>query len=291
MKRIVHGFLVAAVLAPLCGNAYGETMAERKQRIMRKYLRERQEVVQSDMVLPNIAEDERITESEKFKEAKVELSRQQPAARPPMFRPIPIQTRQSWILEDEDPDADPYADPFAMDSGESQNSDKGNWWTQWNNRQERGGGEDPAVGTYDYRRTGSYGAGGQTGYDYSRQQNPNSSYSYGQPARTMYGQEPDSQLGPYGTSSYGSSPSTGMLQLQAPSQNTDPVNPSTSGFTPYKSPYQTRQEQQRQPVAPPQQQQEFSTPTPYQQWKNNNQTWDPTADDAYLNELMQRNRR
>ena len=86
-----------------------------------------------------------------------------------------------------------------------------------------------------------------------------------------------------------------MLEWSTPLFGADDKSSrSATGYTPYRSPYETRQEQRQQPQEPESMQPQepgFSRQTPYQKWKDDNQGWDPTADDAYLNELMQRNRR
>lgn len=299
MKRITHLLLLVAVLVPFCRTACGETMEERKQRIMRKYLRERQTIVQSDMILPEPAEDERITDSEKFKQVKMDISRRQ-ATTPspaPIVRPIPVQARRSWLLEEEDADADPYADPFAMDSGQDREEGEVDWWSEWKSREEAMAADNQleAARTYDYLRDAGYSVGGegQTRYGYTWQQDQSSRYPYGRAPQTSYGQQSDNGLGSFGTTRYGSSPSTGMPQLSTPLQGTDDSSSSRkSGYTPYKSPYQSQRQQQQQQTYPQtQDQQEYTRPTPYQQWKDNKKEWDPTADDAYLDELMQRSRR
>jgi len=52
MKRTVQTVLILTLLAPLCCVAREETMEERKQRIMRKYLRERSSIFQSPKIIP-----------------------------------------------------------------------------------------------------------------------------------------------------------------------------------------------------------------------------------------------
>jgi hypothetical protein len=62
--------------------------------------------------------------------------------------------------------------------------------------------------------------------------------------------------------------------------------PRTGGVVPYRSPYQTPRNQQQQGayVAP---QPEFQKQDPYQKWKEKNPTrFDPTGDDAFIDELM-----
>ncbi|MEA2067874.1 MAG: hypothetical protein U9P12_01625, partial [Verrucomicrobiota bacterium] len=119
MSRAVQ-ILLLAVLLPMVGSAREETLEERKQRITRKYLRERVNVSQSDMVVPgDLPEDERVLDSERFKEPEMDLQRQQPGAMPlppPQRRPLPPKKSDSnWLLDSiEEEETDPYADPFAI---------------------------------------------------------------------------------------------------------------------------------------------------------------------------------
>jgi hypothetical protein len=312
MKRLVYLFIITAFLGPVGGNAEAETMEERKQRIMRKYLRERQTLVQSDLELPQIEEDERISDSEKFNELDVDLGKERrvPPPQVPMAQPVPMQSQQNWLLqEEEDVDADPYADPFALNKGEERSESAVEWWAEWRSRQEEQAAEKQSGAVENFwsgRDSGNYDPGrqpvyGQSGYgqtDYSSRygQDPGEtgrSY-YGSSPRSAYGSQPRVGSGPYGTTRYGSSPSSGMLEWSSPSFGSDEDETrSATGYTPYKSPYETRREQRQQTqqgYAQPEEQ-EFSRPTPYQKWKDDNQGWDPAADDAYLNELMRRNRR
>ena len=315
MKQVPYLLLIMAFLIQAGGDASAETMAERKQRIMRKYLRERQNVVQSDLVIPEIEEDERVTESRKFSQPEIDLRPQRstlPAQAPPMARAVPLQAQQNWLLEEDkdagmddpyaDPYADPYGDPFALDKSEDRKQSAAERWAEWKLRQE----EMAAEKESDAEESSWYGSdrfGGQSGYgqrgygqrdySYGYQRDESSRSFYGSYPRTTEGSQSDTGLGSFGTTRYGSSPSSGMLQWSTPSSGAgdDPAG-SATGYTPYRSPYQTRQEQrQQQSGYPRQEEQDFTWPTPYQKWKNNNQGWDPTADDAYVNELMQRNRR
>ena len=306
MKRMVTGLMVVVLVVTLCGIARAETMAERKQRIMRKYLLERQDVAQSDIVLPQTDEEnQRVADSERFQAAKVDISRKQAMAPAPapMARPIPAPVQQShWFLREDDPDADPYADPFALDTDTPEtDASRSGLRELWQARQEQVAAEREAqqsTAGYGSRYGRTTSDGGLTGYGYSGQQQARGSgYASGQPSQSTYGQPPQSsQLGPYPSGSYGSAPS-GMLQLPGASSGSGAPpagSRSQQGYTPYQSPYQAQQEQRRQQqMYPPQQQPqpEYSKPTPYQQWKKDSQTWDPTADDAYLNDLMRRNRK
>ncbi len=286
MTRLVYILMITAVAASFCLDAAGETMDERKQRIMRKYLRERQDIIQSDIALPVAgAEDLQVLDSEKFRQKNVDLSREQGVTPPaPIVQPIPVQVRKNWMFPDDASEFDPNADPFAMDTGEDLQDDRRDWLTEWRERQQERATQrvtEPAT-TYDYTSGRSTYSSSDSRYGYSGQQDRPAGYSsYG--ATTRPG-------GNYGYRSYGESPS-GMLKL--PDTPVSPYNTqrsSTPGYTPYGSSYETRQEQRRLQRVQPPKQEEFSRPTPYQQWKSDNKDWDPTADDTYLDDLMRRNR-
>ena len=94
---------------------------------------------------------------------------------------------------------------------------------------------------------------------------------------------------------YRSSPSTGLLQPSLPSP-TDTQGWSSqnqaAGYTPYRSPYQIQDDQQRRSgrnLKP--EQTPYMRPNNYQKWKDNNKAWDPTSDNSYLDELMRDQRR
>ncbi len=301
MKRIIQKLLIFAVVAAFCGTAQGETMAERKQRIMRKYLRERQTVVQTGLIPETTGENEQVLESEKYQQqAKMDISRNERTSPPlrPVVRPIPVQARrQNWMLEDENKDFDPNADPFALDAGDGVQEEKKNWWTQWQERQEMYGSDRQSANAsenYGDRRDNAYTRRSIDGYRGSEYQR-SSRNDYGSTFTTRNGSNPStsSTLGPYSTSSYGTSPSSGMLTLPPPSRSTETGSQTTDdGYTPYKSPFlQDQQDRRSMQATPPTQQQEFTRPSPYKQWKDNNKAWDPTADDAYVDELMRHNRR
>jgi hypothetical protein len=118
MTKAIQILLLAAFLFPMFGSAQEETLEERKKRVTRKYLRERMNVSQSEMVVPeDLTEDVRVLDSEKFKEATVDLQRQAATTPPPPpmpRRPMPEQADSNWLLNDIDnKEVDLYADPFA----------------------------------------------------------------------------------------------------------------------------------------------------------------------------------
>jgi hypothetical protein len=67
----------------------------------------------------------------------------------------------------------------------------------------------------------------------------------------------------------------------------------TPAYKPYTNPYDTRRGQQQTPDGGQrtQQQRQYYKPDAYQQWKERSKAWDPTKDDAYLDDLMRQNRR
>lgn len=298
MKRIGQILLVSVVTASFCWNAGGETMAERKQRIMRKYMREQQPLVQSDMVVPAATEDARVVGSEKYRDMDVDLSRNKQSAAPPVpaARPIPAQVQKNLTATESSKDFDPEADPFALDSQEDTTKDsKSSWLDDWRKRRSEMEAQRAAnaSGTYDSTSGRGSSSGQPSSYGYAGQQDRTQGYtSYGSTPQSGYSRSTSSgRVGPYGSWSYGSSPS-GMLKLPSSTRGTDDSSRSvpSSSYTPYRSPYATQQEDRRQQKTQQSQQEDFVRPAPYQQWKDSNKSWDPTADDAYLDELMRRNR-
>ncbi|MBN2164554.1 MAG: hypothetical protein JXR25_12900 [Pontiellaceae bacterium] len=286
MKRVVQGLLVVAVVLPVC-SVHAETMAERKQRIMRKYLRERQNVTQSGVMLPTIdAENERIAASEIYKSNTDMNSQGSPTALMPVnVRPVRIQnnSKSAWYQESDDLE-DPYADPFARGTAtdEKKESSADRWATWKKMREDRAARNDS--GNSGYATTVNPYAAQAEGYT-------SSGNRYGQ--STDSGQTEPGRIGPYGTTDYTSAP-TGLLQLPTSTVGESTIPSTTQGYTPYQSPYQNQRRSSTIPDAQQQQSQqnEYERTSPYQQWKkNNNQSWDPTADDAYVNELMKNRRR
>ncbi|HSR88004.1 MAG TPA: hypothetical protein VLL07_03540, partial [Pontiella sp.] len=65
-----------------------------------------------------------------------------------------------------------------------------------------------------------------------------------------------------------------------------------AGYAPYTSPYQIQYDQQRRSGGNLQPQQTpYMRPNNYDRWKDNNKTWDPSAGNSYLDELMRDQRR
>jgi hypothetical protein len=88
---------------------------------------------------------------------------------------------------------------------------------------------------------------------------------------------------------YDTAPSTGWPQSSLPSsadrQSWSSQN-QTPAYTPYRSPYQTDDEQRRYGDNFQTQQPQYSRPDNYQKWKDSNKTWDPSSGNTYLDELM-----
>ena len=316
MKRSVQILLLFACLVPLCVNAREETMEERKRRITRKYLRERMDITYSEEVVPGAsAEDEDVLASEKFKEAQVDLERQEPgAAMPPPVRPppAPLVESQHWLLSEESETDDPYADPFAPK--ESKEEAKKTDWTDWGteerslspytgtrresrfNWRDQGSSHEQQSGSYDSTRQERFGPhnprassveGVQPGFPQQEPRGFGSPFgrdpSRGKPFGSTYDRERRQSpfpraAGPATDRSYGSGP-----QRQ----------PRTGGYSPYKSPYQMQREQRRQQwggYSEPKQ--EYRRQDTFQQWKEKNPPrFDPTSDDAFIKKMMPGTRR
>lgn len=309
MNKPVQILLLIA-LFPMIGTAREETLEERKQRIVRKYLRENLVITQSDMVVPSdLPEDERITDSEKFMDVEVGLDKHDASAAPfiPPPRPRPVPRADSnWLLDtDETADAsDPYADPYAsslQNSGED-------LWSTWDNpsvqlesptRQDRSynpyARTDSNQGMQDGRSQQNYSSYGQqqdSGYG--------SAYSgrtdlFGQPRQTDRSVYSSSGFNLQGNSprTYGSDPSEGLLSSPYPQLDSSSPEEQKPGYQPYKSPYVQQHEQRSRQWGSPVQQpkQEYKRQDSYQQFKERNKTWNPTQDDAYTSELMQQPKR
>lgn len=293
MNQTIQALLTALVLASVLSGARAENMAERKQRIMRKYMRERQDIVQSDLGVSEVAQeqvDARVTDSEQFKEIPVEFKRQIGGVAPlPGVRPAPLQRpERNWWLETAELNEDPYADPFApkADAREEVTSP----WSPWSGRstydmQSESGAESYGSGTtddgYTFERTSPYQEQGRTsGFNVPRQTGIRGT---------------DSGWGLNSVNRYGSSPSRGLLQSpfsSSPSSQIRSPQTQTPGYTPYRSSYQIQADQLRrsggnlQPVQP-----QYMRPSSYQKWKESNNPWDPTSDNIYLDELMRDQKR
>lgn len=302
MKSPLYILLIAACLIPLLSPAREETMEERKQRITRKYLRERTAVLQSDVMVPEEAtEDPQITDSKRFQEPTVDLQRQEPGTTmptppPPPRRPPPSAEDRNWLLAEDPALADPNADPFAMP--ESKNTGD---WSSWSTERDAG----TYKGTESRFDRRSYDSGSRQPSTYEPQQQGLFT------PKTPRAFSPEGSKQPYspfsGNSGFpGQTP--GRDSLADPSQSTTlfpsqlnspfPRNTGRSstdrsfgsdsqqqgGRSPYTSPFKTQQPQQGTYNAP---QPEFQKQNPFQKWKEQNPSrFDPMRDDAFIDEVM-----
>ena len=327
MKRSVQILLLFVYLVPLCVNAREETMEERKRRITRKYLRERMDITYSDEVVPGAsAEDEDVLASEKFKEPQVDLERQEPGAViPPPVRPPPVPPveNQNWLLSEEPEADDPYADPFAPDDPYAvddpfapkgfKDEPKKTDWTVWGTEKR---GSSPTgsqrESRFNWRNQDSSSEQQPGRYDSTRQgifdpHDPRASSVEG--VRPGFPQQETQTFG----SPPGQDPSRGKTFdptfnqerrqssfPRAAGSATDRSygsgsqrQPHTGGYVPYKSPYQTQREQRQQQWGSySEPKQEYRRPDTFQQWKKKNQSrFDPTSEDAFVEEMMPKTRR
>ena len=306
MNKLVQ-ILFFIALIPMLGMAREETMEERKRRVTRKYLRERMDIAQSDMMVPEeLAEDFQITDSEKFKEVEIDLQRQEPGTMPlprPPRRPAPLAENNNWLLIDTELEDDPYANPF--DTTDTQSKD--NYWEMW------GGTANETSRDKNMRREQRYDpySTREKEYDPRAQARSEQGLFKSSPSSTdrsgssvfgnrqsIFGRQQNEsiggELGAQGMRTYGSDPDNGLLA--SPFSRTKEPEPSRSlesqRYTPYKSSYETeRQQRQQQWGKQEVPKQEYKKPDSYQQWKDRSKAWDPTRDDAYLDELMEKNRR
>ncbi len=288
MKRSVQILLLCALL-PQFAFAREETLEERKRRIMRKYMRTSATVAESNLLIPveELPEDEQLFDSEKFKEPQVEFKRHE-MDRTTMPRPVPARRAlpetegRNWLLSEEEMDEeDLYADPFSR-------------------------AEEPETPkSRDYRRDDQLDSSRRYTPSYGwRKQEPAEPQTETYPRSSLFGTQPTESSASSFNLNYRSGTSAADDPLASPfSGATRPSDryrvredqeTKQQGFIPYRSPYQSQQPSRTPPYSGFQQQQEqeeFQRVDPYQKWKDQRKTWDPTKDDAYLDELMQRNRR
>lgn len=294
-------------------------MVERRQRIMRRYLRERSNIAQSELEVPvPRTDEERLADKEQYKTSQIDLQRQEGGPSmpppPPPRRAPPLTQNRNWLLA-----ADPLVtDPFAPAADTPEALNKKADWMEWGKEKESpyGGAkyeswfsrkkkEEPTV---DGNR---YGAS-QEAIDPSRGgYNP---FSYGEnsfgrqqpgtvPAgggSSPFGRKQESSLSSWGLSQEqgnDSSQKQGIFQSPFMYRST----PFSSGFSgsdskrqqgyvPYKSLYETRLQQQKQQQqqwdSKSQQGQGFQKINPYQEWKKRTPVYDPTGNKAFINEHM-----
>lgn len=168
MNRTVYALLTVAVLSSVLNVAQAETMAEtmaeRKQRIMRKYMRERQDIVQGDFGLPEaVQEDALVVESQQFKELGQEFARQKNVTMPRMVQPyqrVPLESERSWWMEAAEGEEDSFANPFSSKANTDEESSEA--WSPWGLREDSSvyGRRDGQDNTYSGRREDSSTYGG-----------------------------------------------------------------------------------------------------------------------------------
>lgn len=276
-------------------------MEERKKRIMRKYITQDAALSESDFLIPSQEmEDERVLDSEIFK-GKENLLNQQttsaamPMPRPPPRRPAPQKQNSNWLLDNASETDD---DPYAM------GSELGDSWSTWG---------DPKTTAKKTKKKRKYtppksSSSSRWGNDRSF-----SSDRYGSEQSSGFGRS-STQTDLFGRSrtssyppplnasqtqkTYGSSPSTGLLNPRFSQQNKKISSPRASGsdpksnrgYTPYKNFNQSMKERNQNQQGTQRPAQEFKRVDPYQKWRKKSPSWDPTAEDAYINEFMKPNR-
>jgi hypothetical protein len=312
MNKTVQILLLFAVLVPLTGTAREETLEERKRRITRKYMHENAALTESELVVPENQrrEENQILDSERFKEAEVDFARQEGGATMPMPRrprPMPRTQNSNWLLaEDPMAEVDPYGSTTDLEKPERPED----YWKSWGSDRE----EEPAA--TDWRSSNRYGQQDPSRSD-SRQQgftdprDPRANQAdVNQQGSTLTGglfnrqpQQQDPRSGVLGLTrqpTYGTSPESGLLKRpfqRKESGTTDRSfggDPNRQGYTPRQSPYQTQRETpttRQMGVLNEPKKKEYQRTDPYKKWKDDNKSWDPTKDDAYLDDVMRQNRR
>ena len=319
MKQSVQILLFIALLVPLLAGAREETMEERKQRITRKYLRERAEITYSEMAVPDVeAENTEVLASEIYKQPQVDLQRQEGGIampRPPVRRPTPRVENSNWLLAESPEIEDPYADPFAVNDASSESAKKSDW-TSW--------GRDRSSSTYNdqqaesrFNRRTDYESASQSFFN---PRDPRSStterFSSGFQQegssflnRSQYGQQQESSLfysserldlsrEKTSKTTFTRNRLQSPYQQEAQSRSGQSIFSSgtpfqSEGYTPYKSSFQIQQEQRKQEWGESSMvQPEFQKLNTYQQWKEKKPVkYDPTSDDAFIQEMMPKTRR
>ncbi len=316
MKQSVQILLLFACSVSLLAEAREETMAERKARITRKYLQKRVEITQSEMVVPDAAveNEEDVLASEKFKDAQVDLQRQEPGTRmPPPSAPRPrprAAANRNWLLADapeEEEDAD--TNPFSLKSTKAKPA-KQTDWSAWGTERDS---SSPYTVTenesrFNWRNSGTSRQGGLFGSQetsteglqpgFQSQQYP------GLEGSSLFGRQQQEARNPYPTGGLDLSrdktvdPTLNQNPfLRTParsagqSSNADPRK--QQGYIPYKSPYQTqRNQQQQQWGGTTEPRQEYRKQDPFLKWKEQNpHRNDPMRDDAFITEMMPKTRR
>ncbi len=320
MKRSVQILLMMVFLVPLPSQAKEETMVERRQRIMRKYLRERSNISQSEIEVPFARpEDDDLAKSEQFKESQVSLQRNEGGSPmpppPPPRRPRPTAGNRNWLLA---------VDPMQDDADSEKTPKKQKDWSIWGmDREQSPYGGTQRNGFYDRRtqedssanssrdgsrQKGLFNSRGYTPFSSGRDSSgfqrresiPGGGYS------GIFGRKRDEPSGSgLGTLDLSRdriyNPALNQGRLKSPFQRESTPSADRSfgsgfkgqGYTPYKSPYETQRKQQQQPWGGQTQQgPEYKKVDTYQEWKKRNPVrYDPTGDDAFINEVMPKSRR
>ena len=300
MKRYVQMLVLMALLAPLTGLAREETQEERRQRIMRKYLRERTTTVQSDLVVPldEEPEDDELLDSQRFIEPEVNIQRQEGGVRPPPQmprRPIQKTENRNWLL-DEDPVDDPYEDPYATEEEKGLEKKP---FSQWEYQDASKSSQDPRKswtqvqneerGTSLFNNRGDESAS-RFSPGASQSRDPYTSrYSGilnfqqdGSSRKTPDVQNPFNRLLPAtSTQSERRDGNQGRdFGSEGPTFGSDPRAQQAPLRIPYQSPAYGSPRNSAQPNATPP---EFQQPNTYQEWKDKKDSASPLGDDPFRN--------
>lgn len=300
--------LILLALIPLAVVAREETLEERKQRITRKYLRDHAKITQSAMMVPSeVLEDERIADSEKFKTAEVNLEREEAAASPivPMPPPTrPVQTaEENWLLQgtEDITEFDEYGNPVAAEGADS------DFWSLWGTEQETPPAKEQRASrgfNSPYGSDASSASGGRDAQQDSRIRTFGGASPASGTTQDIFGRTQSAPAYSSGfglqrsTRTYGSDPEEGLLTSPFSRQeysSRDQSETERSGtYQPYKSPYQQQREERSNRSSwstPSSESQQYQRSDSYQQWKSQRKEYDPTADDAYINQMLQQNKR
>ncbi|VGO21385.1 hypothetical protein [Pontiella sulfatireligans] len=305
MNRAFQILLIVALLAPLASVSREETMEDRKRRITRKYMRERGNVVQSDLLVPveELPEDVQVADSERFKVPEVGFERQEPGARPmpppQARRPVPASADRNWLLAEDPLATEPYADPYGKAEAEKK-SEPAIDWSTWGRPEEK----EPGIGSrpaYSRSVENPYTKREQDQINFQERSSfmdPRDPRASGLQSKGLLGNtvQPGGGHGVFGAQQdkdAASQNTSGLLKVPySTSRDRYDYNAQEkqrrAGGAPYKNPYESqrpRHETQsgvrQKPV------QEYKRVDPFQQWKDKNKTWDPMKDDAYIDEMMQ----
>ncbi len=283
-------------------------MEDRKKRIMRKYLRERIPIVESESMIPeDFIEEEGVVASEIFKQTDVALQRQEPSTipRPPPpspRRPAPQVENPNWLLAVESEEVDPYANLFAPPAVDAELGKQDDWMITWGTQRDSSpyaGARrkdqfsrqkaDAAANNYEETQQGMFKSTAFSSDHLRLDVRPASA----QEGRKLYGQQLQGLDLSRDKSIY---PSLKQGRIQSPilhktygaDKRLESAKQDRAGkYTPYKSSYQKQREQQQERYILP----EYQRPDPYQKWKKQNPSPDPLRKDAFIDELMPKIRR